>query len=260
MVVDIEGVEKVFESDQGRVHAVSNANLCVREGEFVSLLGPSGCGKTTLLRMVGDLETATSGQIRVNGMSPEAARRARQIGAVFQKPALLEWRSVLDNVRLPGEVFGDEDVIERAEEMIEKVGLGGFEQAFPRQLSGGMQSRVSIARALTHRPSVLLMDEPFGALDEITRERLQMELLKVWRETGAAVLFVTHSIPEALLLSDRVVVMSPRPGRIVEDLSVPFARPREGRLRADPAFVALEADLRERLDHEDVEPSEAGRA
>jgi NitT/TauT family transport system ATP-binding protein len=240
----------VFESEQGRVNAVDNADLLVRQGEFVSLLGPSGCGKTTLLRMVGDLETPTSGEIQVNGLSTVDARKQRQIGAVFQKPSLLEWRSVLDNVRLPGEIFGDEQVSSRAEEMIRKVGLSDFEDAFPRQLSGGMQSRVSIARALTHRPSVLLMDEPFGALDEITRERLQIELLVIWRETQAAVVFVTHSIPEALLLSDRVVVMSPRPGRIVEDIDVPFPRPRDGQLRADPAFVALEARLRDQLDHE----------
>lgn len=241
----------MFTSDRGTVEAVKAANLEVRAGEFVSLLGPSGCGKTTLLRMVGDLETATSGEVIVNGITPSEARMARQIGTVFQKPALLEWRNVLDNVRLPGEVFGDEDVMARAEEMIQTVGLGGFERAYPRELSGGMQSRVSIARALTHRPSVLLMDEPFGALDEITRERLQVELLSVWRETGAAVLFVTHSIPEALLLSDRVVVMSARPGRIVEDLTVPFPRPRQASLRGQPAFVELETQLRCRLNSED---------
>jgi len=248
VVVRVLGVNKVFESDRGRVEAVSDADLSVRRGEFVSLLGPSGCGKTTLLRMVGDLEEPSSGSIHVNSLSPSQARAEKQVGAVFQKPALLEWRSVLDNVRLPGEVFGDETVEGRADEMIAKVGLSGFEHAFPRELSGGMQSRVSIARALTHRPSVLLMDEPFGALDEITRERLQIELLDVWRETQAAVLFVTHSIPEALLLSDRVVVMSPRPGRIIEDLSVPFDRPRQNQLRADPEFVKLEAHLREQLD------------
>ena len=256
-VVRVEGVHKVFDSDHGQIDAVDNAGLLVRRGEFVSLLGPSGCGKTTLLRMVGDLDTPTRGRIEVNGLSPDEARKQRLIGAVFQKPSLLEWRSVLDNVRLPGEIFGDDTVESRAEEMIEKVGLGGFERAFPRQLSGGMQSRVSIARALTHRPSVLLMDEPFGALDEITRERLQIELLAVWQETQAAVLFVTHSISEALLLSDRVVVMSPRPGRIVEDLAIPFPRPRDGRLRADQSFVALEAELRELLDHEAFEAGAA---
>jgi NitT/TauT family transport system ATP-binding protein len=253
-VVRIEGVYKVFTSDRGRVDAVSDAHLSVNSGEFVSLLGPSGCGKTTLLRMVGDLETPTSGRIEVNGQSPSEARKRRQIGTVFQKPSLLEWRNVTDNVRLPGEIFGDISVTERVSEMIRKVGLTGFEKAYPRELSGGMQSRVAIARALTHRPSVLLMDEPFGALDEITRERLQIELLQVWREAQAAVLFVTHSISEALMLSDRVVVMSPRPGRIVEDLAIPFKRPRDGHLRTDPEFVALEAHLRDFLNRQDSEP------
>ena len=252
-MVRIEGVHKVFASDRGRVDAVSDAHLSVNSGEFVSLLGPSGCGKTTLLRMVGDLETPTSGRIEVNGQSPSEARKRRQIGTVFQKPSLLEWRNVTDNVRLPGEIFGDTSVTERVSEMIRKVGLSGFEKAYPRELSGGMQSRVAIARALTHRPSVLLMDEPFGALDEITRERLQIELLQIWRETNAAVLFVTHSIPEALMLSDRVVVMSSRPGRIVQDLAIPFDRPRDGSLRVSPEFVALEARLRDHLSSEDIE-------
>ena len=173
----------------------------------------------------------------------------RQVGMVFQGPALLEWRTALQNAALPGEVFGDANVRDRAAEMIEKVGLSGFEDAFPRELSGGMQSRVAIARALTHRPGVLLMDEPFGALDEITRERLQFELLRVWEETNASVLFVTHSIPEALVLSDRVVVMSARPGRIVEDVPVPFLRPRDSGIRTAPDFVSLAAHLRDRLDH-----------
>ena len=248
MVVEAEEVSKAFESERGRVEALQAASLSVRKGEFVSLLGPSGCGKTTLLRMVGDLETPTTGEIRVSGLVPSEARQQRLTGAVFQKPSLLEWRSVLDNVRLPGEVFKDEEVLGRAEEMVEKVGLTGFEHAFPRELSGGMQSRVSIARALTHRPRVLLMDEPFGALDEITREHLQIELLSVWWETQAAVLLVTHSIPEALIMSDRVVVMSPRPGRIIEDITVPFPRPRENTLRAKTEFVQLEAHLRSQLD------------
>jgi len=245
--IELDRVSKVFEGDRRRVQAVEEATLLIEQGEFVSLLGPSGCGKTTLMRMVADLEEPTEGSVRVNGLSPQEARHRRQTGMVFQKPALLEWRTVYQNVVLPGEVFGDADVRNRAGDMIGKVGLGGFEDAFPRELSGGMQSRVAIARALTHRPSVLLMDEPFGALDEITRERLQLELLEVWSETNAAVLFVTHSISEALLLSDRVVVMSPRPGRIVEDVRVAFDRPRSPSLRSDPGFVSLEAHLREEL-------------
>ena len=253
--IDLEGVSKVFEGESRRVIAVERATLQVQRGEFVSLLGPSGCGKTTLMRMVADLETPTAGMVTVNGLTPREARRRRQAGMVFQNPALLEWRTVLQNVALPGEVFGDSDVRNRASEMIQKVGLAGFEDAYPRELSGGMQSRVAIARALTHRPAVLLMDEPFGALDEITRERLQLELLTIWAETNASVLFVTHSISEALVLSDRVVVMSARPGRIVEDGSVDFARPRDGTIRSDPALVALQAHLRNELNSE---PSENG--
>jgi len=169
------------------------------------------------------------------------------VGFVFQSPSLLEWRTVEENVRLPAEVFGDAEVLDRVPETIEVVGLAGFEGAYPRELSGGMQSRVAIARVLTFRPSVLLMDEPFGALDEITREKMQIELLRIWQATGAAVLFITHSISEALLLSDRVVVMSARPGRISEDLAVDFPRPREDALRADLHFVEMEAHLRTRL-------------
>ncbi len=248
--VQLDGVSKVFESESRRVVAVEEASLRIRSGEFVSLLGPSGCGKTTLMRIVGDLETPTEGTVTVNGLTPADARRRRQAGMVFQKPALLEWRTVTQNVTLPGEVFGDADVRGRAAEMIQKVGLSGFENAYPRELSGGMQSRVAIARALTHRPSILLMDEPFGALDEITRERLQLELLTVWAETNASVLFVTHSISEALVLSDRVVVMSARPGHIVEDVSVGFARPRDGAIRSASEFVALEAHLRDALNRD----------
>ena len=248
--IDLDGVSKIFEGESRRVTAVEHATLQVQRGEFVSLLGPSGCGKTTLMRMVADLETPSEGAVTVNGLSPGEARRRRQAGMVFQNPALLEWRTVLQNVALPGEIFGDIDVRDRAGEMIQKVGLTGFEEAYPRELSGGMQSRVAIARALTHRPDVLLMDEPFGALDEITREWLQFELLKVWAETNASVLFVTHSISEALVLSDRVVVMSARPGRIVEDVRVDFARPRDGSIRSDPEFVALEAHLRDELNRD----------
>ena len=246
--IELEDVCKVFLTESGRVDALAGVNLQALRGEFVSLIGPSGCGKTSLMRIVGDLETATSGRCLVDGMPPPAARKARDIGVVFQSPALLEWRSVLDNVALPGEVFRDATVLGRAREMIQIVGLEGFEGAYPRELSGGMQSRVSIARALTYRPAVLLMDEPFGALDEITRERMQLELLRIWEETRPTVLFVTHSISEAILLSDRVVVMSPRPGRIVEDLAVPFGRPRDGGLRTESRFVEVEGHLRALLE------------
>ena len=242
--IDVCGVNKVFKSDAGRVEALRDVNLQVPRGAFVSVVGPSGCGKTSLMRIVGDLEVPTSGTVRVNGKMPEEARKAREIGVVFQSPALLGWRTVAENVGLPGEIFDDAGVAARAHEMVRTVGLEGFEQSYPRQLSGGMQSRVAIARALTYRPAVLLMDEPFGALDEMTRERMQLELLRIWRGARPAVLFITHSIPEAVLLSDRVVVMSPRPGRLVEDVVVDLPRPRSAELLALPRFVEMVAYLR----------------
>jgi NitT/TauT family transport system ATP-binding protein len=247
VVIELQDVQKVFETDSNTVEALAQISLRIHQGEFVSMIGPSGCGKTSLMRIVGDLEKPTGGSVHVHGKIPEVARRDRLVGFVFQNPSLLAWRTVEGNVRLPAEVFGDSEVLGRVAEAIETVGLGGFEKAYPRELSGGMQSRVAIARVLTFRPSVLLMDEPFGALDEITREKMQIELLRIWEVTGAAVVFITHSISEALMLSDRVVVMSARPGRITEDLSVKFPRPREDALRSDPEFVQMEAHLREQL-------------
>ena len=248
LAIELHDVHKVFVTDSNRVEALEQISLQIAQGEFVSMIGPSGCGKTSLMRIVGDLETPTNGTVRVLGKIPEVARRERLVGFVFQHPSLLAWRTVEENVRLPAEVFGDAEILSRVSEMIDIVGLAGFEQAYPRELSGGMQSRVAIARVLTFRPSVLLMDEPFGALDEMTREKMQIELLRIWQATGAAVLFITHSISEALLLSDRVVVMSARPGKIAEDLRVHFPHPRKNTLRADPQFVAMEAHLRERLE------------
>lgn len=248
LAIDLRGVGKVFETESNRVVALAGVDLQIRQGEFVSVIGPSGCGKTSLMRIVGDLEVPTSGQGTVIGMPPPQARRAREVGVVFQSPALLDWRTVEENVALPGEVFNDQTVLDRVLETIRIVGLEGFERAYPRELSGGMQSRAAIARALTYRPAVLLMDEPFGALDEITRERMQLELLRIWEESRPAVLFITHSIPEAILLSDRVVVMSPRPGRIVYDLTVDFPRPRGARLRTHPKFVQMEDRLRRMLE------------
>ena len=247
VAIELQDVQKVFETDSNRVEALAQISLRIQRGEFVSMIGPSGCGKTSLVRIVGDLETPTSGSVRVLGKVPEVARRDRLVGFVFQNPSLLAWRTVEENVRLPAEVFGDAEVLDRVAETIETVGLAGFEKAYPRELSGGMQSRVAIARVLTFRPSVLLMDEPFGALDEITREKMQNELLRIWQATGAAVVFITHSISEALMLSDRVVVMSERPGRIIQDLTVNFPRPRGDALRTDPEFVQMEAHLRDQL-------------
>jgi NitT/TauT family transport system ATP-binding protein len=223
----------------------------IQPGEFISLIGPSGCGKSTLMRLIGDLTQATSGAIRVKGKSPERARADRDYGIVFQSPVLYDWRTVQRNVELPLEVMGvgASERSRRATEMLELVGLREFVKAYPWQLSGGMQQRVAIARALVFAPSILLMDEPFGALDEITRERMQQELLTIWARTNATVIFVTHSIPEAVFLSDRVVVMSPRPGRIASIVAVDLPRPRDIVTRESPRFFALATEVREQLRH-----------
>jgi NitT/TauT family transport system ATP-binding protein len=212
--VELAGLDKRF----GPVQALDGIELTVADGEFVSLIGPSGCGKSTLLRVVADLEQPTGGTVLVAGRSPRQARLDQEYGMAFQAAGLLEWRTVAENVELPLQVHGVAKAERRARaaELLALVGLADFARSRPAQLSGGMQQRVAIARALAPSPRLLLMDEPFGALDEMTRERMQAELLRIARETGAAVLFVTHSIPEAVVLSDRVVVMSPRPGRITE--------------------------------------------
>ena len=214
--IQVRGAHRVFGKGRKRVDALSAVDLTVADGEFVSLIGPSGCGKSTLLRLVADLDSPTSGEISVFGKSPRQARLDHDYGIAFQQSGLLPWRTVAGNVELPLKLHGvNSDVRrERVEELLELVGLTDFAKSHPDQLSGGMQQRVAIARALAESPRLLLMDEPFGALDEITRERMQNELVRICAETGAAVLFVTHSIPEAVFLSDRVVVMSPRPGRI----------------------------------------------
>ena len=223
------------------VEALRSVDLAVAKGSFTSLIGPSGCGKSTLLRVVADLTAPTAGQVSIEGQTPASARRARQIGFVFQEPALLEWRSVLDNVALPLELQGVGRVEREAEagRLIDLVGLSGFEAVWPSQLSGGMKQRASIARALSTSPHVMLMDEPFGALDQITRDRMNLELVRVFEQTGVTVLFVTHSIREAVFLSDNVVVMSPRPGRIVRSIEVDLPRPRNLLVRDNPTFGEL---------------------
>jgi len=248
--VEAAGLTKIFTSRSGDVTALSGIDLVVRAGEFVSLIGPSGCGKSTLLRLIADLDTPTSGELSVFGKAPRAAREAQDYGIAFQQAGLLPWRTVQANVELPLELHGEGKASrrERARELLALVGLSDFAASFPHQLSGGMQQRVAIARSLAERPSLLLMDEPFGALDEMTRERMQNELVRISTDSGAAVVFVTHSIPEAVFLSDRVVVMSPRPGRIsaIVDVAVP-AEARTENLREDVSFFAGVTAVREAL-------------
>lgn len=227
VLIEATNLSKTYNSIRGeRIAAVSPLNFRIEQGEFISILGPSGCGKTTLLMMLAGLEPRSSGELQLGGKSVTGPNG--QVGMVFQKPVLLPWRTVLQNVLLPTEVLGinSEHYKEKAIHMLEKVGLGGFEHKYPWELSGGMQQRNSIVRALVHDPTVLLMDEPFGALDAMTRENMNMELQKIWLESKKTVVLITHSIPEALFLSDRVLVMSARPGRIVDEIVVPFPRPR----------------------------------
>ncbi len=245
-----EGVSLTFAAGRETVHALSDIHLTVPQGSFTSLIGPSGCGKTTLLRAVADLEQPTAGRLLVSGQTPREARLSRAYGYVFQAPALFPWRSVERNVRLPLELSGmaKAEQRERAARYLDLVGLGDFKRRFPWQLSGGMQQRVSIARALCFEPSLLLMDEPFGALDEITRDTLNLHLHRLWQQTGLTCVFVTHSIPEAVYLSTRIVVMSPRPGRVVEVIDVelgPGDRPLD--LRETPAFLAVAHRVRRAL-------------
>lgn len=231
------------------VHALQDVSLEIRPRELVSLIGPSGCGKSTLLRLIGDLLTPTSGSLLVNGKSPRQARMDRDYGIVFQQPVLYDWRTVEQNVMLPLEVMKapKAERERRARQLLKLVGLQEFAKRYPWELSGGMQQRVSIARALSMQPSVLLMDEPFGALDEMTRERLNRELLTIWSETGATLVFVTHSIAEAVFLSDRIVVMSPRPGRVETIIEVDLPRPRGPETRDDRRFFELIAEVRHNL-------------
>jgi NitT/TauT family transport system ATP-binding protein len=246
-VVSLKGVAKEF--GQGHVQALTGIDLDVRAGEFISLIGPSGCGKSTLLRIVGDLIQPSGGEVVVNGKSAHQARVDRDYGIVFQDAVLFDWRTVEKNISLPLEMMGRDRRAraERVRELVELVELKGFESHHPWQLSGGMQQRVSIARALSFDPALLLMDEPFGALDEMTRERLNLELLRIWERSGSTVIFVTHSIAEAVFLSTRVVVMSARPGRIVGIVDVDLPQPRNIETREEPRFAELIRDVRHLL-------------
>jgi NitT/TauT family transport system ATP-binding protein len=251
--ISLEQVGKVFPGEPDVV-ALQDITLSIADGEFVALVGPSGCGKSTLLRIVAGLLAPTSGTATVHGKSPLQAQQDIEFGFVFQDPVLFPWLRVLDNVRLPERILRGRNTLAKAEakayahQLLEDVGLAGFEQHYPEQLSGGMKQRVSLARALVYQPTTLLMDEPFGALDEFTRDRLNLQLLEVWEKTGATALFVTHSIQEALFLADRVVVLSPRPGRIARIETVPYERPRTFDIRYDPPFVELVAALRHLLE------------
>jgi NitT/TauT family transport system ATP-binding protein len=246
MAVDVRDVSLTFDTADGKVDALSNIDLQIADGEFVSFIGPSGCGKTTILRVIADLQQPTSGSLLVNGMSAGQARLARAYGYVFQAPALFPWRTIEKNLKLPLEVMGfsDSEQQARAARYLALVNLTGFERKYPWQLSGGMQQRVSIARALSFDPDLLLMDEPFGALDEIVRDHLNEQLLQLWDKTAKTVLFVTHSIPEAVFLSTRIVVMSPRPGRIIDIIDCDFPRQRTLEIRETPEFLKIAQRVR----------------
>jgi len=240
-VIAIDNLSLTFQTSDGPVEALSNINLSVNRGEFVSLIGPSGCGKTTLLRLIADLQKPTIGGMTVNGVTPEEARLKRAYGYVFQAAALYPWRTIARNVALPLEIMGlpraERD--KRVKDNLALVNLNGFERKYPWQLSGGMQQRVSIARALAVEPALLLMDEPFGALDEIVRDHLNEQLLELWAKTDKTVIFVTHSIPEAVFLSTRIVVMSPRPGKVYDVITSDLPRERTLDIRETPAFLKI---------------------
>jgi NitT/TauT family transport system ATP-binding protein len=250
LVVRLEGIEKTFALPSGEtMTAVTGIDLELRRGEFVSLIGPSGCGKSTLLRLIGDLTQPAAGSVTVNGKRAHQARLDRDYGMVFQAPVLFEWRTVEENVRLPLELTIQDRAARdaRVREMLALVELTDFARHHPYQLSGGMQQRVAIARALTFSPSILLMDEPFGALDEMTRERMNSEVLRIWEQTGITVVFVTHSIPEAVFLSSRVVVMSARPGRITRVVEIDLPRPRGVETRESRRYFEMVTEVREAL-------------
>ncbi len=248
-VIDIRNLSLTFVTNDGPVEALSGIDLSVYRGEFISLIGPSGCGKTTLLRVIADLERPTGGSISVNGVTPEEARRNRAYGYIFQAAALYPWRNIARNVALPLEIMGlhKAERDKRVAQNLALVNLTGFERKFPWQLSGGMQQRVSIARALAVEPELLLMDEPFGALDEIVRDHLNEQLLQLWAKTGKTVIFVTHSIPEAVFLSTRIVVMSPRPGKVHDIIPSTLPRERTLDIRETPEFLKIAHRVREGL-------------
>jgi NitT/TauT family transport system ATP-binding protein len=247
-MISVRDLRLVYRSDRGPVEALRGVSLDVAENEFVSLIGPSGCGKTTLLKIIGDLIPPTAGSIRIGGREPAALRRNRQIGFLFQDSVLLPWKTVRDNVRFLSRIAGREVSASQADELLDLVGLHGFGENLPHELSGGMRQRVSIARALALDPLLFLMDEPFGALDEITREKMNLELLRIWSERRKTVGFVTHSISEAVFLSDRVFVLTARPGRLHAVVSVDLPRPRTADVRYSPRAAELVRTLHAQLE------------
>jgi NitT/TauT family transport system ATP-binding protein len=246
LMVQVEGVSKIYRAKGGNIQALSDVTFSVARGEFVSIIGPSGCGKTTIIKIIGSLIEASGGHVSVDGLTPEEARLNGAFSFVFQNPVLLPWRNVIENVRLPLEIVHHEarDPLT----LLRMVGLEGFQWKYPRELSGGMQQRVALARALTFDPKVLLTDEPFGALDEFTRNELNSELLRIWKETKVTIIFVTHSISEALFLSDRIIVLTRRPARVARTLKVPFERPRLPELKESQQFQELVKCLRSELE------------
>ena len=248
-VISAKNLDLTFQTNDGPIHALKDVSLDINAGEFVSFIGPSGCGKTTFLRVMADLEQPTGGTVEVNGVSPEEARKARAYGYVFQAAGLYPWRTIGGNIRLPLEIMGisKSEQADRVARVLDLVELNGFENKFPWQLSGGMQQRASIARALSFDADILLMDEPFGALDEIVRDHLNEQLLKLWDRTGKTIAFVTHSIPEAVYLSTKIVVMSPRPGRITDIIDSPLPRERPLDIRETPEFLEVAHRVREGL-------------
>lgn len=248
-LIRIESVSKSFGSSQGGVQALRDVSLAVRPGEFLSIIGPSGCGKSTLLRLIADLLAPTYGRISIEGHNPSEARRARRCGIVFQAPTLMEWRDVERNIRLPLEIIGTSQTEqgERTRQLLDLIRLRDFSANYPRELSVGMQQQVSIARALAYHPSILLMDEPFGSLDELTRERLGQELLDIWERTRVTILFVTHSVDEAVMLSDRVAVLTPRPGHVERVIPIQLPRPRDPQIRDTTKYAELLREVRAAL-------------
>ena len=242
--IKVKQLNKVFETQKGDFEALSEVNLEVNKGDFVSIIGPSGCGKTTLMRCLSNLEDSSSGAIEINGKSPDIARKDRDFGMVFQTSGLLSWRNSEDNVMLPVEISGEDTnkYKNKVTELLDLVNLKGFEKSYPHELSGGMQQRVSIARSLILEPQILFMDEPFGALDHITREKLNIELLNIWEKRKQTIIFITHNIREAIFLSDQILVMESNPGKIKKILNVDFSRPRTDEIKKSQKFKDLELE------------------